>query len=140
MSTGIKLISGDTIKLSARARYACLAILELAEPRRGVLPKRVSEIASAQEIPLAFLVQILLRLKAAGLVQSARGSNGGYQLARSADEISIGEIIAAMDGCRDPTCDGTSLSARKLSALLAEAHAAKLAVFAATTVAQLVAE
>jgi Rrf2 family transcriptional regulator, cysteine metabolism repressor len=138
MATTTRMISGATIKISARARYACLAIIELARPTRSGSPKRLNKIASAQEIPPAYLVQILLKLKAAGLVQSARGANGGYQLARSAAEISIGEIITAVDGCQAPTCEGPSITARRLSALLSEAHAAKVAIFAATTVAQLV--
>ncbi len=130
MSAATRTVSGATIKVTARARYACLAIIELAQPSARKSPKRVSQIAKAQRIPPAYLVQILLRLKAAGLVQSARGANGGYQLARSAAEISIGEIITAIDGSQSPSCDGTSLSVRRLSALLTQAHAAKLALFA----------
>ena len=56
------------------------------------------ELALAQQIPERYLIQILLQLKAAGLVHSSRGSIGGYQLSRPASQITVGEVIAAIDG------------------------------------------
>jgi Rrf2 family protein len=125
------------MKISAKARYACLALIELARSGTEGFPRRVREIACAQGIPGAYLIQILLRLKAAGLVQSARGSEGGYQLARSPSEISIGEVIAAIDGQHSPSCLGPSLAARNLTELLSEAYAAEQAILTSVTVAQI---
>lgn len=86
------------MKLTAKTEYACLAAIELAtmDPRQG--PVRVKAIARAQGIPERYLVQILLQLKAAGLVVSARGTDGGYQLARSAHQISVADVIRAIEG------------------------------------------
>ncbi|MFO0958685.1 MAG: Rrf2 family transcriptional regulator [Isosphaeraceae bacterium] len=71
------------MRISAKAEYACLALIELARTGRED-PRRVREIAGCHGISGRYLVQILLQLKAAGLVESARGSQGGYQLARPA--------------------------------------------------------
>jgi Rrf2 family transcriptional regulator, cysteine metabolism repressor len=86
------------MKLSAKAEYACLAIIALALQGSEKGPVRVREIAGTYQIPERYLVQILLQLKAAGLVQSARGSSGGYWLARDPAQISLGEVLCAMDG------------------------------------------
>lgn len=140
MSTIARTMSGARMKISAKAQYACLAVIELARSRTDESPRRVRQIADAQGIPPAYLLQILLRLKAAGFVQSARGSDGGYQLARSPAEISIGEIIIAIDGSREPGCNGTSEAAHRLTELLALAHAAEATILRSATVAELAAE
>jgi Rrf2 family cysteine metabolism transcriptional repressor len=85
------------MRLSAKAAYACLAMLELAAHHGDSQPVRLRTIAQAHRIPPRFLVQILLQLKAAGLVESTRGSSGGYQLARSPNDISLAEVINAID-------------------------------------------
>src|SRR5262245_56632684 len=85
------------MKVSAKAEYACFAMLELALNHRDPQPMRVKAIADAHGIPQRFLVQILLQLKGAGLVASVRGASGGYQLARPPDEISLGDVIHAID-------------------------------------------
>jgi Rrf2 family cysteine metabolism transcriptional repressor len=85
------------MRLSAKAAYACLAMLELAAHHTDAQPVRLRAIAQAHRIPPRFLVQILLQLKAAGLVESTRGSSGGYQLARSPSDISLAEVINAID-------------------------------------------
>ena len=61
-------------------------------------PVRIREIADAHGIPSRFLVQILLQLKGAGIVQSTRGASGGYQLARDPAEITLGDVMSAVDG------------------------------------------
>jgi Rrf2 family protein len=124
------------MRISAKAEYACLAVIELAKPGDGA-PRRVREIAEAQSIPERYLVQILLQLKAAGLVVSERGSVGGYSLARRADDISIAEIIAVIDGPGDhPRRAGTS-AARELGDLFDRVRAAEQDVLATTTLAHL---
>jgi Rrf2 family protein len=70
----------------------------LAEQHYADEPLRIREIADAYGIPQRFLVQILLQLKAAGLTASTRGAAGGYRLARPPEEISLGEIMSAIDG------------------------------------------
>ena len=89
--------------ISSKAEYACLALIDLARSGLGATPKRIRAIADAQGIPRQYLTQILLRLKAAGLVQSARGSIGGYQLARSPEGITVAEVLVAIDGCDEPS-------------------------------------
>jgi Rrf2 family protein len=100
------------MKVSAKAEYACIAMLELAANHGEPHPVRVKAIADAHDIPQRFLVQILLQLKGAGLVESLRGAAGGYQLARSPDETSLGDIINAIDGPSPPrtTADGSARS------------------------------
>jgi Rrf2 family protein len=83
--------------VSAKTEYACIAVLELATRHESGEPVRIREIADAHGIPSRFLVQILLQLKAAGLVNSTRGAAGGYQLARDPSEISLGEVMSVVD-------------------------------------------
>jgi Rrf2 family protein len=83
--------------VSAKTEYACIAILELATRHDGGEPVRIREIADSHGIPSRFLVQILLQLKAAGLVNSTRGAAGGYQLARDPSEISLGDVMSVVD-------------------------------------------
>ena len=85
------------MRISAKAEYACVAMLELAAGHRAPQPLRIKAIADAQGIPQRFLVQILLQLKTAGLVASIRGASGGYQLARPPEKISLADVITAID-------------------------------------------
>jgi len=85
------------MRISAKAEYACVAMLELAANYADSQPLSIKTIAEAQEIPQNFLVQILLQLKTAGLVVSVRGAGGGYQLARSPESITLADIINAVD-------------------------------------------
>jgi Rrf2 family protein len=86
------------MRISAKAEYACVAMLHLAASFGDPQPVRIKAIAEATDIPLRFLVQILLQLKSGGLVTSVRGASGGYQLARSPEAISLHEVIRAIDG------------------------------------------
>jgi Rrf2 family protein len=85
------------VRISAKAEYACIAMLELAAAYAEGQPVRVKAIAEAHGIPQRFLVQILLQLKSGGLVQSLRGALGGYQLARPPEKITLAHIINAVD-------------------------------------------
>jgi Rrf2 family iron-sulfur cluster assembly transcriptional regulator len=85
------------VKVSTRGDYAARALLSLAlhgEDR----PTSVKEIAERTSLPQPYLEQILLAVKGAGLVQSKRGVGGGYVLARSPDQITLAEILAAVEG------------------------------------------
>ena len=83
--------------ISQKARYALRALLVLARSGPGHT-LMIGEIAAEQKIPKKFLEQILLELKAGGLVQSRRGRTGGYELIRPADEVTFGEVLRLIDG------------------------------------------
>ncbi|HEU5118575.1 MAG TPA: Rrf2 family transcriptional regulator [Isosphaeraceae bacterium] len=126
------------MKVSAKAEYACLAMLALAGRRSEEPPVRIREIAEAHGIPERYLVQILLQLKGSGLVQSTRGASGGYRLSRAADQISVGEVLAAIDGPGDAGRDSQEPAARALAAVWKSVHEAENAVLFGTTIAQLI--
>ena len=86
------------MKLSAKTEYGCLAMLHLAERHPSGEPVQIRRVAAEHDIPWRFLVQILLELKRAGLVTSTRGASGGYQLSRSPDEISLGDVVTVLEG------------------------------------------
>jgi Rrf2 family protein len=83
--------------ISQKARYALRALLALARPSPGKT-LMIGEIAADQKIPKKFLEQILLELKAGGIVQSRRGRTGGYELIRSAEDVTFGEVLRLIDG------------------------------------------
>ena len=88
---------GARMRISAKADYAVRAVLELAAvPTGASLSAR--EIATAQEIPQNFLENILAELRRAGVVHTHRGPGGGSSLARPAADITVGEILLAIDG------------------------------------------
>ena len=126
---------------SAKAEYACLAVMELAVRHGDQKPVRLPEIADRHGIPHRFLVQILLQLKGAGLVSSTRGAAGGYHLARDPDEITLADVLDVVD---PPETAGGGRK-KDVSPLLAalrdkwdEIHAARKQVLESTTVADLV--
>ncbi len=84
------------MRVTAKVDYALRAALELAAAGEG--PVKGERIAQAQDIPLKFLENILLELRHHGLVQSQRGAEGGYWLSRPAEEISLAEVIRAVEG------------------------------------------
>ena len=84
------------MRLSARADYALRAAVELAAAEGGHIT--AEQLARAQHIPGKFLEAILTQLRRAGLVRSQRGPDGGFWLARPAAEISLADIIRAIDG------------------------------------------
>lgn len=90
------------MKLTSRSEYALLALVYLARDRSDSYIS-VETIALAQDIPPKFLEQILLALKRARYLKSAKGQHGGYRLAVPADKISLAEIIRLFDGALAPT-------------------------------------
>jgi Rrf2 family cysteine metabolism transcriptional repressor len=82
---------------SAKAEYACVALLELAARYADPRPVRLADVADKHGISDRFLVQILLDLKRAGLVDSVRGAAGGYTLARRPEETSLYDILRVVD-------------------------------------------
>jgi Rrf2 family cysteine metabolism transcriptional repressor len=83
--------------VSQKCQYAIRAVFELAK-QHGNGPVKISEIAETQAIPLRFLEVILNQLRQGGFVQSRRGAEGGYYLARQPGEITVGEIIQFVEG------------------------------------------
>jgi Rrf2 family transcriptional regulator, cysteine metabolism repressor len=90
------------MRLTTRSEYALLALIHLGRQDRDAHIS-VQAIASSQNIPAKFLEQLLLTLKRARYVQSQRGSQGGYRLARPAAEITLAEIVRLFDGALAPT-------------------------------------
>ncbi|ESK40953.1 Rrf2 family transcriptional regulator [Acinetobacter nectaris] len=93
------------MRLTTRGRYAVTALLDLAlqSPKETIT---LAEIATRQTISVAYLEQLFAKLKRNGLVSSVRGANGGYHLAKSADDITVLEIIEAVNETVDATrCD-----------------------------------
>jgi Rrf2 family protein len=83
--------------VTAKADYAVRAVVELASSEQGV-PRKVDELAQAQAIPVSFLENILTQLRSSGIVRSQRGPEGGYWLAQPADEVSLAQVIRAVEG------------------------------------------
>jgi Rrf2 family protein len=84
------------LQVSARAEYALRAAAELAAAGGG--PLKGSQISEAQNISRKFLENILTELKHSGIIRTQRGAGGGYWLARPADDITLAEVIRAVDG------------------------------------------
>ena len=126
------------MRVSSKAEYACLALITLAQHGTSRLPLRTREIAEIQGIPVVFLSQILLRLKVAGLVRSHRGTLGGYQLNRPAEQISLAEILTAIDGADKAPRESRRPFLRELLPILEQVRAARQTVLEGATVATLV--
>jgi Rrf2 family protein len=84
------------MRVSAKVDYALRALAELAVSPPG--PVKAERLATAQGIPLKFLENILLELRRAEIVASQRGAEGGYQLAKPAGEVSLADVIRAVEG------------------------------------------
>ena len=89
------------MKLSTKGRYGLRAMIDLARYSEEE-PVSISSIASRQDISERYLEQLVGLLRKAGLVQSIRGATGGYVLARSAGEISVGDVLRALEGSLEP--------------------------------------
>jgi Rrf2 family transcriptional regulator, iron-sulfur cluster assembly transcription factor len=106
------------VELNTRGRYAVMAMADVAHcaarhidagHAEGAVP--LSAIAERQNISIAYLEQLFLKLRRAGLVESARGRTGGYRLTKPAADISIAEIMAAVEeGVRMTRCSGDHAS------------------------------
>jgi Rrf2 family protein len=83
--------------VTAKADYAVRAVVELAGSSQRA-PRKVDEVAQAQSIPVSFLENILTQLRSSGIVRSQRGPEGGYWLARPADEVTLADVIRAVEG------------------------------------------
>ncbi len=116
------------ISVTSKSRYAVVALAELA--RSGDRPVPIKELAERREIPEQFLEQLFSTLRRAGFLASHRGSKGGYTLARPADEITVLEVVQALDGKVGQEAD-------EAGGIWAEGVAALRAVFGETTIADI---
>ena len=87
------------MKLSTKGRYAMIAMVDLGLILRRMPERHVSlsEIAKRQDVSLAYLEQLFVKLRRAGLVESVRGPGGGYRLARPLDQIRVSEVLEAVE-------------------------------------------
>ncbi len=85
------------MRVTAKADYAVRAVVELASSNADA-PRKVDDVAQAQGIPLSFLENILTQLRSAGIVRSQRGPEGGYWLAHPAKEVTLADVIRAVEG------------------------------------------
>lgn len=99
------------MKASVKSDYACRAVEALALHHPNARPLRIEDIALQKSIPANYLVQILIELKCKGLIQSQRGKAGGYVLARPPAQITVGDVLRAIQGevvelplLREPRC------------------------------------
>jgi Rrf2 family cysteine metabolism transcriptional repressor len=103
---------------STKAEYGIRVLVELAR-RDGDSPVSLSDIAEADGLPLAYLEHLVARLRKAGLVESRRGARGGYLLARPAGDITMAEVVEALEGsiapieCITEGADGKLVCARE---------------------------
>jgi len=103
---------------STKAEYGVRVMVELARSAREA-PVPLAEIAAADGLPLAYLEHLVARLRKAGLVDSRRGSRGGYMLARDAEQITMAEVVEALEGsiapieCISQAPDGSIVCSRE---------------------------
>ena len=94
------------MKLSTKGRYGLRALVDLAKHGQKE-PISINSIAVRQDISERYLEQLMSKLKKAGLVKSVRGANGGYTLARACNDISVGDVLRALEGNIEPAeCTG----------------------------------
>ena len=130
------------MQLTRASEYAILGLLALARRPLGAVAM-VDVLANEEGIPTSFLGKIFQNLAKVGIVKSARGSGGGFTLVRSAEEISVLEIIEAVEGpialqrCLEPSSDCTHMGGCALCGLFSEAQDRVKEVFSTTNLAQL---
>jgi Rrf2 family transcriptional regulator, cysteine metabolism repressor len=103
---------------STKAEYGVRVMVELAR-RGGAQPVALAEIAEHEGLPLAYLEHLVARLRRAGLIESRRGAHGGYLLAREPEQITMAEVVEALEGriapveCITSAPDGTMRCSRE---------------------------
>ncbi|MGI8461760.1 MAG: RrF2 family transcriptional regulator [Solirubrobacterales bacterium] len=116
------------ISVTSKSRYAVVAMAELA--RSGPAPVPIGTIAERREMPVQFLEQLFSTLRRSGLLTSHRGVKGGYTLARDADQISVLEVVQALDG-------KVGEEGKEAGGIWEEGVEALRAVFAETTIGEI---
>ena len=128
------------MKLSTKGRYATRIMVCLAM-QDSTVPRRKQEIAESEGISADYVEQILIRLKAGGLVVSHRGARGGFTIAREPEKITVADVLQASEGplslvpsCKEPCSRETACVTQEI---WRSAEAALLNVFSAHTIADL---
>jgi Rrf2 family iron-sulfur cluster assembly transcriptional regulator len=93
----LAFVKEPVMRLSTKSRFAVNALIDLAL-REQAGPVALAAISARQQISLSYLEQLFSRLRVAGLVESTRGPGGGYTLGRTADAISVADIVSAVEG------------------------------------------
>src|ERR1700729_1333144 len=96
-AAGRRMRENPGMHVTAKADYAVRAVVELADSAQDA-PRKVDDVAQAQGIPVSFLENILTQLRSSGIVRSQRGPEGGYWLALPADQVSLAQVIRAVEG------------------------------------------
>lgn len=86
------------MKISSKLDYACKAVVELSLHWPNTTPLQINTIAQRQNVPVKFLTHILINLKQLGFVNSIRGKNGGYLLAKKPEELRLSDLVGGMGG------------------------------------------
>ncbi len=126
---GIIRVAWPVISVTSKSRYAVIAMAELARSDDG-MPIPIAQIADRRAMPVQFLEQLFSTLRRAGLLNSQRGVKGGYTLARPADEITVIEVVQALDG-------RVGQEAHEAGGIWAEGVEALREVFRSTTIAEI---
>jgi Rrf2 family protein len=116
------------ISVTSKSRYAVVAMAELA--RSGDRPIPIAQVAERRGMPVQFLEQLFSTLRRGGLLQSQRGVKGGYTLARPPEQITVLEVVQALDG-------RVGEEAREAGGIWEEGVEALRAVFSETTIADI---
>ena len=116
------------ISITSKSRYAVVALAELARSGEGPVP--IAQIAERRGMPVQFLEQLFTTLRRGGLLQSQRGVKGGYTLARPPEQITILEVVQALDG-------RLGEEAKEAGGIWAEGVEALREVFRSTTIADI---
>ena len=116
------------ISITSKSRYAVVALAELARSGKGPVP--IAQIAERRGMPVQFLEQLFTTLRRGGLLQSQRGVKGGYTLARPPEQITILEVVQALDG-------RLGEEAKEAGGIWAEGVEALRDVFRSTTIADI---
>jgi len=112
------------MRISARCDYACKALLELALHCPNTEPLQIHIISEKQDIPMSYLVQILIQLKRMGYVESIRGKQGGYILSRAPHKITLGEVMRRIGGPLLPLAGSAARNKSVFSAVWKEVEVA----------------
>ncbi|WP_067619437.1 RrF2 family transcriptional regulator [Alicyclobacillus acidiphilus] len=111
------------MKVSSRTEYGLRAMVALALMAGVDRPVPLREVAESESIPEQFLDQIMAKLRRANFVKSVRGANGGYQLSRPPEEISVGELVRVLEGSLAPiACVASSSETENVCDLYAGCH------------------
>ena len=89
------------MKISTKGRYGLRALIDIAQ-YSGIAPVPISSMSARQDISERYLEQLMALLKRAGLIKSIRGAGGGYVLAKDVSEISVGDVLRALEGNLEP--------------------------------------